>query len=1040
MIALAVRRPVGTAMVAFGAALLGGIAWYALPIEVVPRVQLPRLTVVASLPGASPEAVEALVAAPIEAAVRQVRGVRRVTSTSESLRGDGVVTLDAEFAPDTRMNFARLELSEVLAALGRELPSTVRGPFVQPYVPEEMRVDGQGVLRYTITGSRTEDDLRALVDSVVRPALRAVPGVVDVVASPGGVRTLDVELDDRLFASGVRPELVRRAVAGLSPLGEGAPVVVRDTARPLVVDALAESPAEVGDLPLVEPRGRSGRARVMHVRDVATVRGLPAAPAMLYRVDGRPALPFSVVRSPAADALRLADAVRARVASLHGAPGTRILADEDESATLAGALRAVRGRALVSVALVLGSLALLVRSLWLAAAVLSTASLGALVTLAALRAAGSTLDILGVVGLVAGAGMCLDSGIVVLERIRRRRALEDAPAVAAERGAQEVATAVIAGAASSLVVLFPFVYVQGELRVYIVPFAVALAGTRAAGTAAVLTVLPAIAARAGPTAGRAAPHRRGTAVRSALAARLGHVLVVCLSRPRLTAGVAAVGLGTSAWLLVGLVRAQPGWRSWASADDGVSVTISLPPGEGLATADRLARRVEAQLVGAPGVERVTAYAYPQFASVRATFAESLHAGSAAALVRRRLVALANRTGGVELRVSGAGSASRSGGSPVGYTLEVLGFNYETVREVADGLAARLRRHPRVRDVDVNATGRWYVRDGTTEVVVLVDRDQVGLHGLSVAEVVRRLDEAVGDGTVGEARLGDRPYRTAARLAGQADLDASALAELPVAPVERAGPRVRVRDMARVEKRETLSRIVRKDQQYRRLVTYEFRGPLSVGDRLRDAVLAGTHLPAGYAVRADGGPVLGDADRLKLWGIMAVAVGLVFMVTAALFESVRQALCVVLSIPAGLAAAAALLAWTRTGFSHEAHVGLLVAFGTAVNASVLIVDRINQLRRHGASLELAAGQGSIEGARPVLMGGASAASGLIALVLGDSAAGTVWGDVAHPVIGGLIGASLLVPVITSTLYLLAERRAARGARSGRDGFEKAPATV
>ena len=135
MIRLAVRRPVAVTMAYAAVTLLGVAAWRGLPVELLPNTELPRLTVTASWPGASPETVEAFLTAPLEAVLQQVRGVERIESVSQ----EGNARVSLEFDADADMQFVRLELSERLATLERDLPAGVRGPWVQAYVPDEFR-------------------------------------------------------------------------------------------------------------------------------------------------------------------------------------------------------------------------------------------------------------------------------------------------------------------------------------------------------------------------------------------------------------------------------------------------------------------------------------------------------------------------------------------------------------------------------------------------------------------------------------------------------------------------------------------------------------------------------------------------------------------------------------------------------------------------------------------------------------------------------------------------------------------------------------
>jgi HAE1 family hydrophobic/amphiphilic exporter-1 len=197
MIRLSIRRPVAITMAYLAVALLGVAAWRNIPIELLPDTDLPQLTVQATWRGASPEVMEAFVTSPIEAAIQQVRGVEKITSTSLDQYGAALAQIQVEFERETDMDFARLDMSERLAVLEDQLPPGVDPPQVRPYVPDEFRDQTTPFLRYEVTGPYTQEALRAHVDDRVVPELLLVEGVATVEVQGGRERVLQIELDEQ---------------------------------------------------------------------------------------------------------------------------------------------------------------------------------------------------------------------------------------------------------------------------------------------------------------------------------------------------------------------------------------------------------------------------------------------------------------------------------------------------------------------------------------------------------------------------------------------------------------------------------------------------------------------------------------------------------------------------------------------------------------------------------------------------------------------------------------------------------------------------
>jgi HAE1 family hydrophobic/amphiphilic exporter-1 len=491
--------------------------------------------------------------------------------------------------------------------------------------------------------------------------------------------------------------------------------------------------------------------------------------------------------------------------------------------------------------------------------------------------------------------------------------------------------------------------------------------------------------------------------------------------------VAVVLVGGSYYLFDKFVARGLVWRNWGNQRSTLSIQIGQPRGEELARTDEIVRYFEEQLAPLPYVERFTSNVSPQSAQIVVTFPDSVERTDLPVALKEELTAQSFGFGGAEVRVYGYGPSFYGGGSsPPNYSIKILGYNYETVREIADGLAARLTRtSSRIRDVDVNASGRGFTRDKATEIALTVDRGRLAMHDLTMRDVVNQVRSAVlgaGGRGLGTLRIAGEERQFAVKLEGYERFDILALEEL-LLPT-RSGTRVRLGDVATVAERETLGRVVREDQQYQRNVAYEFRGPAKLGNSVRDAVVAATDLPDGYAIEATQDWSFSDEDQRQLYGVLAFSLVLVFMVCAALFESVRQPICVLLTVPLALIGVFGIFYLTRASFTREAVIGVIMMGGIVVNNSILLVDRVNQLRRHGGvPLVEALVQGSLQRVRPILMTSVSTVLGLLPLVLfSEYADQNIWNALGYALIGGLTSSTVLVLTVTPAIYLLLERRA------------------
>lgn len=1111
MIRLSIRRPVAVAMAYLAVALLGVAAWRNIPIEMLPDTEFPKLTVFGQWRGASSETAEAFLTSPVEAAVQQVRGVRKVRSESYEQFGAGIARVDVEFARGTDMDFARLELSERLAALEEELPPGLEPLSLERYVPQEFREHVRPFLRYTFTGPYTVEALRAHIDEVIAPELSELEGVALVRVFGGRERVMEIELDEaRINALGLSPTLVYQRVRDLDLVREAGAVRSGRFQRTVTIRNRAASEADIRRAVLASRGGW-----LVRLEDVGVVRDTYEEPVQHYRVDGRPAVSFSIVREIGTNAVAVADRVKARVAALEARnpPGSRLILDDDESELIRRQLSDLRFRALVSAAVIFLVLLAFLRSFRSAGIVFATILFSVLIGLNFVYFSGMSLNVLTLMGLAMGFGLIVDNSIVVLENVYRRWRRGEAPATAAEQGAREVVLAILAATTTTLIVFIPFVYLQGELRIYYVPLAIVVGATLLASLFVAFTFIPALASRilggnggalpppsgarvasqehASPPASSASASPSGAAgaspsahlgdsgpavappppsndpsppasrsavpppppsmelsssssgVPSPLAPRsaapppprvpvyaraYAALIAFTLRHPWFTVLVAAACFAGSYRLFDKYVTRGVQWRAWWAEQTYIDIRIRFPRGSDLQHTDELARYFEAKLATMPEVERFVTNVTGTYALIRVTFPDSLEHTAVPVAIKEQMIAFSYQFGGAEVTVWGFGPSFYGGGaSPPNYSIQVLGYNYEEVRRIAEDLGRRLTRFSRIREVDTNASGFWYERDRAVQYVVEIDRAALARHDLTVADLAWRLGDAVsGQMRRDLIRLGGEEVRFEVKLAGYRDTDVERLTELMIPT--RSGSTVRLGDVIRLRPRELLSRIRREDQQYERRVAYEFRGPAKLGDLVQKAVIESTALPPGYTVKAGQSWSWPAEEREQIRLVLALSLVLIYMVTAALFESLRQPLCVLLTVPMALIGVFLIFFYTGASFTREAYIGVIMMGGIVVNNAILLVDRINRLR--GArDLELRAAivQGTVERVRPILMTTSTTVLGLMPLVLfSESPDANIWNALGYALMGGLLSSTLFVLTTTPALYLLFERR-----RAGRD---------
>jgi hydrophobic/amphiphilic exporter-1 (mainly G- bacteria), HAE1 family len=922
MISWATHRPAVIWASAVALLLAGGLALSRLPIATKPYVELPRLTVSMSWPGASAELVETYLGSPIESAIQSVRGIRKITSES----GEGYLSLDIELEPGTDVRLTRLGVLERLELLRADFPPGSSDLQVSNYVPEGL--DEEPLIGATVYGPYTAGTLQELVERQIKPRINAVPGVAGVRASGGAVVGVAVSYQpERLRQLGIEPSALSEALARarvVEALGVergGATerqVVLRDT--PSILAAL-------GELPVRGPGGRIHR-----LSDLATIRREEDNQDRFFRVNGEPAVLMRVARLPGADAIKTAKEVRRVLEELRpGLPaGIRFQILSDESVRLGEQLGDLGQRGAIAFAGVLLVLAIALRAPRAVILVLGSAAVAVAGTTLGLYLLGIPANLLTLAGLGMGVGILVQNGLVVVDRLRTA---PDTPGGRAEAG-RRITPAVLGSTLTTAVVLFPFLYLQGDARAAFVPFAAAFSMALGWSIITSLVMIPALGAGHGVHEIRWPRLRRFYV----------HTVIGLLRWRWVTMGATAIGLTVLGWgFAVKVPRSS--FAGWWNQRTTLAARVDFPSGSDPASVDQSVRELERIVVGRPGVDNVQAQGNADGGFVVVFFEDAAAFSAIPLQMQEEVTQRAVLIGGAAVSVSGRGPGFFNGGGSASlatFRVKILGYSFAGVEQLALDLKARLERIPRVKSVDINAAGFWFGGERASDVTLLPDRNSLASYGLDATQFAQAVTREVG-GAAGRQRfaLGDEEVWLSLKTEGARTRTLDQLREARV-PNARSIP-VRIGDLARVEERPALARISRENQQYVRVLSYEFRGPQKLANRTHEAFMKSISVPPGYTVSDEYFGWQDDQSQKGLWLVFGIGLVLVVLTVAMVFDSMWGAAMVILSLPIALGGVIAAFWFTHTAFTREAAVGVILVIGLAVNQSILLVDGVLQRR-------------------------------------------------------------------------------------------------
>lgn len=1069
-----VRRPITVGMATVALSVFGALSLWRLPVELLPDLSYPTLTIQTAYSDAAPASVEQFVTRPVEEAVGVVPGVRSMRSTSRA----GLSEVVLEFEWDEPMDFAALDVREKLGLV--ELPREADVPRVLRYDPSL-----DPILRIALRGDRPLDDLRQLAERVVKPRLEAVEGVAAAKVRGGLDPEIQIEADeDRLAALGLTLDDLGQALASDNVNLPGG--VLKDWGTVYLVRTFHEFDDLDQIRRTVVRDSREGRVRV---EDVAEVRRGHRDREEIVRADGREVVEIAVHREGSANTVQVAAAVREEMASVSSVlpEGLELVLLADVSRYISDAIREVWSAAALGGILAVLVLYFFLRDPRATGIIALSIPISVIVTFLPMHKAGVTLNVMSLGGLALGVGMLVDNSIVVLEATDRKIREGLARAVAAVAGAGEVAGAVTASTATTVCVFLPIVFVRGVAGQLFYDLAVTVCVSLAASLLVSLTLIPSLAAlepgtrriaageaRAGRDDRAAArpwtvrlggyelapvgdgvgrtsrlatavlfPMRAAALVGAAAggaaargAARLFDLLAHPLTRgfERLAAAYpqllgralarrrAVVAAGFA--LFAGAVGLLPllGTNLVPDLSQGeFAFRLSLPAGTPLQATARVVEQIESALLG-DGFERIFSVvgSVPSSASGRPTTGENLaHVsfvlpeGSLPSEEEAAVARVREVLGLFEgLDAELERPAVLALRPPV--VVQVFAEDLDVLDRAASATAGALRRIRGLADVATS------VEPGSPEVRVEVDRDRAAALGVSAEVVGRSLRRQIRGDVVGQFREGEERIGIRLRASERARERASSVETLRVRLPN--GTVVPVSAVARVLEGRGPAAIHR--ARGGRVAEVTARAPVADLGRLLEQVRARVselRLPGGAAAEMAGQDreIAVSFASLKL--ALALAVFLVYVVMAMQFESLLHPFVILLAVPLGVVGAVAALFLTSTAVNVIALIGLVVLAGIVVNNAIVLVDAVNRRRREGARVvEALLGAGSAR-LRPILMTTATTVLGLLPMAVGLGAGDELRAPLAVTVIGGLTVATGLTLVVIPCLYLALTRK-------------------
>lgn len=994
--------------------VVAGAGWYALyglPIDAFPDVSSTQVKIIMKAPGMTPEEVESRIAVPIEVEMLGIPKTRILRSVTKY----GLVDVTIDFEDGTDIYWARQQVSERLAGLTENLPTGISGGMAPVTTPlGEMYM-------FTVEGdSMSLAERRGLLDWVIRPALRTVPGVADVNALGGVVRAYEVVPNQAsMAASGVTISQLKEAISannrndGAGRLGEGDEVLLvrsegsitsLEDLRAIVVTMKNGSPVRLGSLAEVKIGTVTRYGVVTQSGRGEAVQGL-------------------VLGLAGSNAKMVVEGVRKKLEELKPTlpPGIETKTFYDRASLVSKAVNAVSSALIEATVLVIVLLGLFLGNIRAALTVAMVLPLSALITFILMRSFGMSANLMSLGGLAIAIGMLVDAAVVVVENIVQRLATDPTADKLPRlhtiyRAVREVAVPVTAGILIIITVFLPLLTLQGLEGKYFVPVALTIVFALAGSLALSLTIIPVLASYLL----RDVKHEDPWLPRKLL--KLYEPALVWGLRRQRFVGVAAALMLVAA----GVIYTQVGKTFMPTMDEGdLIVGIEKLPSISLEQSAALDLKIHRAIMQSiPEIHGIVARAGsdeigldPMGLNQTDTYLLLKPQGEWRMKTKDALMDEVRKvldpmpgikysfTQPIEMRVSEMIIGVRGD-----LAIKIFGSDLTKLNEYASQVEALLKTVTGNQDVyTVENDGVQYLR-------VTVDRLQAGRLGLNVEEIQDALRMQIEGQRAGVVVESNR--RTPIVLRGTEGIRMSPSDFSAMRITTKDGNTVPLTSVAKLERAAGPVKIDREMGSRYSVVIANVAGRDLVGfvEEAKSLVSQKVPLDAGYRISWGGQFENQQRAAARLTVVVPVALGLIFVLLFSTFRSVRQALLILSIIPFALVGGIVALWVTGEYLSVPASVGFIALLGITVLNGVVLVSYFNQLQSEGLKLSEVVLQGAKRRLRPVLMTAFITAFGLIPLLFATGPGSEIQRPLAIVVIGGLITATALTLMLLPILYL------------------------
>ena len=1005
---LSIRRPVFAWMLMFGLIVFGAISVNRMGVSQMPDIDFPILEIRTAWEGAAPEIMEAELVDKIEQLVISVDGLKEIRSSIR--QGSATVTLEFELSRD--IDAALQEVQGALAEL--RLPLNVNPPIIQKNTTE-----GEPVMRIGISGTQTPREMIDYIETFFLDQLQVIPGVGEVALSGFAERNLRLWVDTKKLKEYELTILdIQQAVE--QEHSELAAGYIENPQQEMNLRIMGEGITleEVANIPITHRGGQPIYDVTIRLKDVCRVEDGLNDIRRIVRISGESGLSIGISKQRGANEVEVGRLVREKMAAIQQSlpAGMKLQVNVDLTRPVEEAVKATEHE-LITSAILTALICFLFLGTWSSGfnIILSipTSIVG---TFTVLYFSGFTLNTFTLLGLALAIGIVVDDSIMVLENIVRHFEMGKDKVKAAEDGAREIIFAAVATTAAVIAIFLPVAFMSGVIGRFFFQFGVTMTAAVALSLLEAITLTPMRLSVMMSHRKKSWLERGSGAVFHLLNRAYGWILPFVL-KCRWLVLIGALAVFAASLKLGAELR-----REFVPPQDQsyISVSLRAPVGTSLAMTDSRVQEVEAYFKKRPEILRSytmigssSGGSAANQAGMGLTLVEKNQRNKSQAELMNEFRKDLSSIKGLKISfqdMSARGlTAQRS--QPVEFN--VTGPDYAVLDTSVQKIMAALQKTGLVVDLDNS------FRTGMPEVRIIPDRQAAAARGVTMEDIGRTVNAAMGGIRQGKFTRDGRRYDIRLRLSPEERLTGEDVKKLTIR--NAYGELIPLGDVVRIENAKTLQSISRVNRQRAISVTANLAAGASQAAALEAAEkISKENLPPGYTFNLEGGAKTFSESGSGLWIAFLLGIVVAYMVLASQFNSFIHPFTVLLALPFSITGALVTLWYTNQSLNLYSAIGIILLMGVVKKNSILLVEFTNRKRAEGLSLKEAIVTAAPIRLRPILMTSIATIAAAVPIAMGIGVGSETRQPMALAIIGGVFVSTVFTLLVVPCAYFIMAR--------------------